>query len=133
MMEAIDRWWEEKDLGREKICWFDPPLAEMEKLRQRSRWIWRFGRSGSKPKLIMYRLCDSRPQAIYLTSLSMTFPRCYMMAGVSWSRASVKEVGSSVSVSREVRMQQAFSQCDFSIRAYVRSHRRNSLSSPIAH
>ena len=40
MMEAIDRWWEEKDLVREKICWFDPPLAEMEKLRQRSRWIW---------------------------------------------------------------------------------------------
>lgn len=55
-MEAIDRWWEEKDLGREEsgseLSWSllgqASPIAEMEKPRQHSKGIQR---SGFKSKL----------------------------------------------------------------------------------
>lgn len=84
MMEAIDRWWEEKDLGREEqgseltqsLLGQASPVAEMEKLRQQSRGIWRYGFIS---KLTIYRLCDPltpTPQGSYLTSLNMTVPSC---------------------------------------------------------
>lgn len=78
MMEAIDRWWEEKDLGEEEegseSTWSLLAQAEMGKLRQHSRRNWRSGRSGFQSKLTIHRLCD--PQARYLTSLSLTLPSC---------------------------------------------------------
>lgn len=75
MMEAMERWQEEKDLGREgrgpEATWNlpallvqvspTPPITNVEKLRQHAGWIWGSSRSSAKTRLNTdSRVCDLR-------------------------------------------------------------------------